>query len=170
MTCLAGFGDPGAWAPGRARGPVEGRGVGTVRTVAGDGALLVRERLVGCDAAGHTSHAMIDANGNVSSPDVVEELDAFWVPALLVTRSPRRHAWVAAGTCVLPSRGADFGLTRVGLGLRSGTGGARMMTIAMRAGSTKGVSDAETRARPVIGADRTPWRGMHPFPSCSVRP
>jgi hypothetical protein len=59
--------------------------VGAVRTVAGDGALLVRERLVAYDAAGHTfSYAMTDANGNVSSPDVVEELDAFSVPALLV--------------------------------------------------------------------------------------
>jgi hypothetical protein len=66
---------------------------------------------------------MIDANGNVSSSDVVEELDGFPRP------------WSRAGTFVVirdvmpgsrrvpvsyPAAGRILGLTRVGLGLRLG--------------------------------------------------
>ena len=61
-ACFADFGDLSAWAPGRSRVPVEGRGVGAVRTVAGDGGPSVRERLVAYDPAGHSfSYAMIES-------------------------------------------------------------------------------------------------------------
>jgi uncharacterized protein YndB with AHSA1/START domain len=61
-ACFADFGDLSAWAPGRTRVPVEGRGVGAVRTVEGDGAPRVRERLEAYDPAAHTfSYAMLES-------------------------------------------------------------------------------------------------------------
>jgi uncharacterized protein YndB with AHSA1/START domain len=61
-TCFADFGDLSAWAPGRSRVPVEGRGVGAVRTVEGDGGPPVRERLEAYDPAAHTfSYAMLES-------------------------------------------------------------------------------------------------------------
>jgi uncharacterized protein YndB with AHSA1/START domain len=60
--CFADFGDLNAWAPGRSRVPVEGSGVGAVRTVAGDGDPTVRERLEAYDPARHTfSYAMLES-------------------------------------------------------------------------------------------------------------
>ncbi|HXJ34517.1 MAG TPA: DUF3536 domain-containing protein, partial [Candidatus Eisenbacteria bacterium] len=61
-ACFADFGDLSAWAPGRTRVPVEGHGVGAVRTVAGDDAPTVRERLEAYDPAGHSfSYAMLES-------------------------------------------------------------------------------------------------------------
>ena len=62
-TCFADFGDLSAWAPGRSRVPVEGHGVGAVRTVgADDGSPPVRERLERYDPARHTfSYAMLES-------------------------------------------------------------------------------------------------------------
>jgi uncharacterized protein YndB with AHSA1/START domain len=61
-ACFADFGDLSAWAPGRARVPVDGRGVGAVRTVSGDGGAPIRERLESYDPAGHTfSYAMLES-------------------------------------------------------------------------------------------------------------
>src|SRR5262245_60414981 len=61
-TCFADFGDLSAWAPGRSRVPVDGHGVGAVRTVAGDGGPPVRERLEAYDPAGYTfSYAMLES-------------------------------------------------------------------------------------------------------------
>jgi hypothetical protein len=59
-ACFADFGDLSAWAPGRSRVPVDGHGVGAVRTVVGDGGPSIRERLEAYDAAAHTfSYAML---------------------------------------------------------------------------------------------------------------
>jgi len=61
-ACFADFGDLSAWAPGRSRVPVEGHGVGAVRTVAGEGGPTVRERLEAYDPADHTfSYAMLES-------------------------------------------------------------------------------------------------------------
>jgi len=61
-ACFADFGDLSAWAPGRTRVPVEGRGVGAVRTVGGDGAAPIRERLEAYDPAAHSfSYAMLES-------------------------------------------------------------------------------------------------------------
>jgi uncharacterized protein YndB with AHSA1/START domain len=61
-ACFADFGDLSAWAPGRARVPVDGRGVGAVRTVSGDGGPPIRERLESYDPARHTfSYAMLES-------------------------------------------------------------------------------------------------------------
>src|SRR5262249_57794848 len=61
-ACFADFGDLSAWAPGRTRVPVEGRGVGAVRTVGGDGGPAVRERLESYDPVTHTfSYAMLES-------------------------------------------------------------------------------------------------------------
>src|SRR5262249_44629789 len=62
-ACFADFGDLSAWAPGRSRVPVEGTGVGAVRTIPGqDGAAPVRERLEVYDPASYTlSYAMIES-------------------------------------------------------------------------------------------------------------
>jgi len=61
-ACFADFGDLSAWAPGRSRVPVDGRGVGAVRTVAGDGGPPVRERLEAYDPADHSfSYAMLES-------------------------------------------------------------------------------------------------------------
>jgi hypothetical protein len=61
-ACFADFGDLSAWAPGRSRVPVDGRGVGAVRTVPSDGGPPVRERLEAYDAAGRTfSYAMLES-------------------------------------------------------------------------------------------------------------
>src|SRR5262249_45854954 len=61
-ACFADFGDLSAWAPGRSRVPVEGRGVGAVRTVEGDGGPPVRERLEAYDSAHHTfTYAMLES-------------------------------------------------------------------------------------------------------------
>jgi len=60
-ACFADFGDLSAWAPGRSRVPVEGRGVGSVRTIEGDGP-TVRERLEAYDPRGYTfSYAMLES-------------------------------------------------------------------------------------------------------------
>jgi len=60
--CFADFGDLSAWAPGRSRVPVEGRGVGAVRTIEGDGGTPVRERLEAYDPAAHTfAYAMLES-------------------------------------------------------------------------------------------------------------
>jgi len=60
-SCFADFGDLSAWAPGRSRVPVDGQGVGAVRTVGGDGDPIIRERLDVYDPASHTfSYAMLD--------------------------------------------------------------------------------------------------------------
>jgi uncharacterized protein YndB with AHSA1/START domain len=57
-ACFADFGDLSAWVPGRSRVPVEGRGVGAVRTVGGG----VRERLESHDPAAHTfTYAMLES-------------------------------------------------------------------------------------------------------------
>jgi len=61
-ACFADFGDLSAWAPGRTRVPVDGRGVGAVRTVAGNGTTTIRERLEAYDPAGHTfTYAMLES-------------------------------------------------------------------------------------------------------------
>jgi hypothetical protein len=62
-ACFADFGDLSAWAPGRTRVPVEGHGVGAVRTVGSDdGRPPVRERLEAYDPASHTfSYAMLES-------------------------------------------------------------------------------------------------------------
>jgi len=62
-ACFADFGDLSAWAPGRSRVPVEGRGVGAVRTITGeDGAPSVRERLEVYDPARYTfSYVMLES-------------------------------------------------------------------------------------------------------------
>jgi carbon monoxide dehydrogenase subunit G len=61
-ACFADFGDLSAWAPGRDRVPVDGQGVGAVRTVAGEGAPTVRERLEAYDPKSHTfSYAMLES-------------------------------------------------------------------------------------------------------------
>ena len=61
-ACFADFGDLSAWAPGRSLVPVEGRGVGAVRTVEGDGGPPVRERLEAYDPAHHTfTYAMLES-------------------------------------------------------------------------------------------------------------
>jgi len=61
-ACFADFGDLSAWAPGRSRVPVDGRGVGAVRTVGGDGGPPIRERLEAFDPAGHTfSYAILES-------------------------------------------------------------------------------------------------------------
>jgi len=61
-AAFADFGDLSAWAPGRSRVPVEGRGVGAVRTVEGDGGPPVRERLEAYDPTGHTfTYAMLES-------------------------------------------------------------------------------------------------------------
>src|SRR4029453_12978761 len=61
-ACFADFGDLSAWAPGRSRVPVEGHGVGAVRTVAGEGGPTVRERLEAYDPADHAfSYAMLES-------------------------------------------------------------------------------------------------------------
>ncbi len=62
-ACFADFGDLSAWAPGRARVSVEGRGVGAVRTVAGDDVPTLRgERLEAYDLGGHSfSYAMLES-------------------------------------------------------------------------------------------------------------
>ena len=60
-ACFADFGDLSAWAPGRSRVPVEGGGVGAVRTVDADGA-YIRERLEAYDSAGHTfTYAILES-------------------------------------------------------------------------------------------------------------
>lgn len=59
-ACFADFGDLTAWAPGGTRVPVDGRGVGAVRTVGGDPP--IRERLEAYDPAGHTfSYAILQS-------------------------------------------------------------------------------------------------------------
>ena len=61
-ACFADFGDLSAWAPGRSRVPVEGRGVGAVRTVEGDGGRPVRERLEAYDPTRYTfTYAMVES-------------------------------------------------------------------------------------------------------------
>ena len=61
-ACFADFGDLSAWAPGRSRVPVDGRGVGAVRSVGGDGEPPIRERLEAYDPANHTfSYAMLES-------------------------------------------------------------------------------------------------------------
>jgi len=61
-ACFADFGDLSAWAPGRSRVPVDGQGIGAVRTVAGEGRPTVRERLEAYDPVGHTfSYAMLES-------------------------------------------------------------------------------------------------------------
>ena len=61
-ACFADFGDLSAWAPGRSRVPVEGRGVGAVRTVEGDGGQPVRERLEAYDPTRYTfTYAMVES-------------------------------------------------------------------------------------------------------------
>lgn len=61
-SCFADFGDLSAWAPGRTRVPVEGHGVGSIRTVGGDDAPPIRERLEAYDAAGRTfTYAMLES-------------------------------------------------------------------------------------------------------------
>jgi len=61
-ACFADFGDLSAWAPGRSRVPVEGSGVGAVRTVEGDGGPPVRERLEAYDPERHTfTYAMLES-------------------------------------------------------------------------------------------------------------
>ena len=60
--CLADFGDVSAWAPGPVRVTVEGDGVGAVRTVDGNDAPAIRERLVAYDPVGHMfSYEMLDS-------------------------------------------------------------------------------------------------------------
>jgi hypothetical protein len=60
--CFADFGDLSAWAPGRTTVPVEGHGVGAVRTVGGEDGPVIRERLDSYDAAHKTfSYAMLDS-------------------------------------------------------------------------------------------------------------
>jgi len=61
-ACFADFGDLSAWAPGRSRVPVDGHGVGAVRTVGGEGDPPVRERLEAYDPTDHTfSYAMLES-------------------------------------------------------------------------------------------------------------
>jgi len=61
-ACFADFGDLSAWAPGRTRVPVDGHGVGAVRTVSTDDGPPVRERLESYDPANHTfSYAMLES-------------------------------------------------------------------------------------------------------------
>src|SRR5262245_64989306 len=62
-ACFADFGDLSAWAPGGTRVPVEGSGVGAVRSVGGENGPVIRERLEAYDAAGHTfSYAMLESS------------------------------------------------------------------------------------------------------------